>query len=74
MKTCFVIQPFDKDKFDKRYNDIFEPAINKAGYQSYRVDKDNSVTIPIEDIEKISGKVTFVLPKYRLIILMYGMN
>jgi hypothetical protein len=52
MKTCFVIQPFDKDKFDKRYNDIFEPAINKAGYQSYRVDKDNSVTIPIEDIEK----------------------
>lgn len=52
MKTCFVIQPFDKDKFDKRYNDIFEPAIKKAGYEPYRIDKDNSVLIPIEDIER----------------------
>lgn len=51
MKNCFVIQPFDNDKFDKRYSDTFEPAIAKAGYNSYRVDKDNSVTIPIEDIE-----------------------
>ena len=52
MKTCFVIQPFDKDKFDKRFNDIFEPAIRNAGYTSYRVDKDNSVLIPIDEIEK----------------------
>lgn len=52
MKTCFVIQPFDGDKFDKRYTDIFEPAIKESGYFAYRVDKDNSVTIPIEDIEK----------------------
>lgn len=51
MKTCFVIQPFDGDKFDKRYVDIFEPAIKEAGYKPYRVDKDNSVTIPIENIE-----------------------
>lgn len=51
MKTCFVIQPFDRDKFDKRYNDVFEPAIKDSGYIPYRVDKDSSVTIPIEDIE-----------------------
>lgn len=51
-KTCFVIQPFDKDKFDKRYNDVFEPAIKNAGYNSYRVDKDNSVVVPIDQIEK----------------------
>lgn len=52
MKTCFVIQPFDRDKYDKRYTDVFEPAIKSAGFIPYRVDKDNSVTIPIEDIEK----------------------
>lgn len=51
MKTCFVIQPFDGDKFDKRYKDIFKPAIEDAGYEAYRVDKDHSVTIPIENIE-----------------------
>lgn len=52
MRSCFVIQPFDKDKFDKRYTDVFEPAIRSAGYESYRVDKDNSVIVPIEDIER----------------------
>lgn len=51
MDTCFVIQPFDKDKFDKRYNDIFEPAIIAAGLEPYRVDRDPSVRIPIEQIE-----------------------
>lgn len=51
MDTCFVIQPFDKDKFDKRYTDIFEPAIKSAGLEPYRVDRDPSVRIPIEHIE-----------------------
>ncbi|MDR3681873.1 MAG: hypothetical protein P4L41_18025 [Flavipsychrobacter sp.] len=51
MDTCFVIQPFDKDKFDKRYTDIFEPAIKAAGLMPYRVDQDPSVRIPIEQIE-----------------------
>ena len=50
-KHDFVIQPFDKDKFDKRYNDIFEPAIKAAGHEPYRVDRDPSVRIPIEQIE-----------------------
>lgn len=52
MDTCFVIQPFDKDKFDKRYTDIFEPAIKAAGLEPYRVDRDPSVRIPIEQIEE----------------------
>ena len=52
MKKCFVIQPFDKGTFDKRYADIFEPAIKKAGFEPYRIDNDLSVRIPIDEIEK----------------------
>lgn len=52
MEKCFVIQPFDNDKFDRRYNDIFAPAIVNAGLDPYRVDKDLSVRIPIDEIEK----------------------
>jgi hypothetical protein len=52
MDKCFVIQPFDNDKFDKRYVDIFEPAILKADFEAYRIDKDLSVRIPIDEIEK----------------------
>lgn len=52
MEKCFVIQPFDNDKFDKRFVDIFEPAILNAGFEAYRIDKDLSVRIPIDEIEK----------------------
>jgi hypothetical protein len=52
MDKCFVIQPFDNGKFDKRYVDIFEPAIKKAEFEPYRIDNDLSVRIPIDDIEK----------------------
>jgi len=52
MEKCFVIQPFDNDKFDKRFEDIFKPAIEKSGYEAYRIDKDLSVRIPIDEIEK----------------------
>ena len=51
MSTCFVIQPFDNATYDKRYKDVFEPAISAAGLEAYRVDRDPSVSIPIEDIE-----------------------
>ena len=30
MPTCFVIQPFDNGKYDKRYEDTFKPAIEAA--------------------------------------------
>lgn len=52
MGTCFVIQPFDRGKFDKRYADTYKPAIIEAGLDAYRVDNDPSSEIPIEDIEK----------------------
>lgn len=49
---CFVIQPFDNGgMFDKRYYDIYEPAIKAAGLNAYRIDKDPSVRKIVDDIE-----------------------
>ena len=52
MPICFVIQPFDGDKFDRRYNDTFRPAIEETGLEAYRVDQDPSVEVPIDEIER----------------------
>ena len=52
MPTCFVIQPFDSGKFDKRFNDVYAPAIEAADLEPYRVDRDPGVEIPIESIEE----------------------
>lgn len=52
MPTCFVIQPFDSGKFDKRFDDVYVPAIEAAGLEPYRVDRDPGVEIPIEAIEE----------------------
>ena len=52
MATCFVIQPFDSGKYDKRFQDIYKPAIEAAGLEAYRVDRDPGVMVPIEAIEK----------------------
>jgi hypothetical protein len=54
MSYCFVIQPFDRGAFDKRFYDVFAPAIKKAGLDPYRVDLDPSVSIPVRAIE---GKI-----------------
>jgi len=51
MSTCFVIQPFDGGPYDKRYDDVFVPAIESTGLHPYRVDRDPSVSIPIDQIE-----------------------
>jgi hypothetical protein len=52
LATCFVIQPFDEGgKFDKRYTDVFAPAIRDAGLDPYRVDTDPTVSIPIDEIQ-----------------------
>ena len=50
MPTCFVIQPFD-DENDRRYEDVYKPALEEAGVEPYRVDQDPSVAVPIESIE-----------------------
>ncbi len=52
MNFCFVIQPFDKGSFDKRYDEIFVAAIKNAGIDPYRVDRDPDVIVPIEKIEE----------------------
>jgi hypothetical protein len=51
-RTCFVIQPFDKGKFDKRFEDVFSPAIEAADLYPYRVDADPTVEVPIHAIER----------------------
>jgi hypothetical protein len=51
VEKCFIIQPFDKGIYDSRYKDTFEPAVIAAGLEPYRVDRDHSVRIPIEQIE-----------------------
>lgn len=48
---CFVIQPFDY-KYNKRYEDVFKPAIIAMRIKPYRVDEDPSVIIPIDSIEE----------------------
>jgi hypothetical protein len=48
---CFMIQPFDGGKFDKRFDEVFKPAVTAAGLEPYRVDRDPGASIPIEEIE-----------------------
>jgi len=45
------MQPFDNGVYDKRYEDIFVPAIRAAGLEPYRVDRDPGVSIPIDEIQ-----------------------
>jgi hypothetical protein len=52
MPRCFVIQPFDSGgPYDKRFDDVLSPAIECAGLDPYRVDRDPSVVVPIDEIE-----------------------
>ena len=51
MPTCFVIQPFDSEN-DRRYEEVYKPALEQAGLDPYRVDQDPAVEVPIKDIER----------------------
>jgi hypothetical protein len=51
MPRCFVIQPFDDGKFDKRYRETFAPAVVEAGFEPYRVDEDRRTDVLITAIE-----------------------
>lgn len=51
MGTCFIIQPFDNDVFDKRFDQIISPAIKECELYPYRVDRDPSSSILFEDIQ-----------------------
>ncbi|HZY74283.1 MAG TPA: hypothetical protein VFE22_14345, partial [Edaphobacter sp.] len=47
-----MIQPFDKGRFDKRYAQVYVPAIKAADLEPYRVDKDFQSDVPIDSIEE----------------------
>jgi nucleoside 2-deoxyribosyltransferase len=51
MSICSVIQPFDDGKFDKRFQQVYKPAIKAAGLEPYRVDEDLRADVPIDSIE-----------------------
>jgi hypothetical protein len=51
-KTCFVMQPFDADFYDRLFDEVFSPSILAAGLKPYRVDRDPSSSIPIQTIEQ----------------------
>ena len=50
--TCFIIQPFDSGKFDRRFTEVYKPAVEEAGLEPYRVDHDQIVEVPIDAIEQ----------------------
>jgi hypothetical protein len=52
MEKCFVIQPFDGAEFDDLYREVLVPAINEAGLDPYRVDKDPHTDVLIDAIEE----------------------
>lgn len=52
MPKCFVIQPFDSGKYDKRFEDVYSPAIAATSLEPYRVDRDSGVDVPIDAIEE----------------------
>ena len=57
MPKCFVIHPFDDGKqYDKRYEDVFAPAIKDADLEPYRVDRDLSVSVPIDENDHIVAR------------------
>ena len=61
LPICFVVQPFDQGRFDKRFEDTFAPALLEAGLEAYRVDKDPSPDVLIDAIEKGIRKAAIVL-------------
>ena len=61
MPDCFVIQPFDSGEYDKRFTDIYEPALKKEGLNAYRVDQDPSADKLVEEIEARITKAAMCL-------------
>jgi hypothetical protein len=50
MSRCFVAQPFDNAEFDKRFKQVYEPAIKAADLEPYRVDRDPKASVVIDTI------------------------
>lgn len=51
LKTCFVIQRFDGNIYDKRYRETFAPAIERGGAKPIRADEVLGTRPVVEKIE-----------------------
>lgn len=60
-KYCFVIQPISNNTFVKRFDDIYQPSIEKAGLKAYRVDLDPKVNNILDSILKKIKESTLCL-------------
>jgi nucleoside 2-deoxyribosyltransferase len=50
---CCVFQPFDNGgAFDKRFDDILKPAIEAAGLEAYRVDRDRTAVVIMDTLHE----------------------
>ena len=58
---CFVIQPFDNGKFDRRYREIVKPVIESCGLTAYRVDEDYKVDVPVQAIEAKISEASLII-------------
>jgi nucleoside 2-deoxyribosyltransferase len=59
---CCVFQPFDNGgPHDKRYADTIAPAIEAAGLEPYRVDKDDGAVIPMDTLHDEIKSATICL-------------
>ena len=75
MPTCFVIQPFDKGKFDERFRDIYKPALEEAGLEVYRVDEGLQRSgADSRRLRMVLENRPFALRISLQIILMFGTN
>ena len=60
-KYCFVIQPFDNGKFDRRYQEMIKPVIEQCGLTAYRVDQDYKVDVPVQAIEEKIDQASLII-------------
>ncbi len=51
VKSCFVIQPFDRAEYDERFDAVLLPAIREAGLEAYRTDRDPTTDVSVADIK-----------------------
>jgi hypothetical protein len=50
---CCIFQPFDSGgEYDKRYDEIIDPAVRDAGMEPYRVDRDESASVPLDTLHR----------------------
>lgn len=62
------MQPFDKGVYDKRYEDVFAPAITAAGIDPYRVDRALAVGRTQCHLIGVKAEEVWAEGKYRPIV------